>query len=46
MATTRSTTYETPTLATYGSVHELTEIVDGTYGGGPPIPPGSSAGDS
>ena len=26
-------TYETPTIETYGSVEELTEIVDGTYGG-------------
>ena len=27
------TAYESPRLATYGRVEELTELVDGTYGG-------------
>lgn len=31
-------TYEEPTFETDGSVDELTEIVDGSYGDGPPGP--------
>ena len=34
-------TYEPPTLETYGGIETLTEIVDGTYGGGPLPPTGA-----
>lgn len=38
--------YVVPSLETYGHVAKLTSVVDGTYGSGPPEPPGSVAGGS